>query len=293
MLFNPIILKFGGSSMSQISQVAQICLDHLKKNQRLIVVVSAQQGITEQLIKQAQSYNNSSSLNLSVKREMDMLISTGERVSMSLLAIELLSKGVSCKSLTGSQTGIITSNEFGNADIINIRSKRLLNELNSHQVIIVAGFQGMSLEKEITTLGRGGSDLSAIALGHYLNSSEVILYSDINGLYDCNPKQYKKAQLIPQCSREFAYACSLMGAKLIHEKAAFYAYKNSINYRLKSTFEPHLTGTQINAEKNFKNTYESDSYKNPSTKPWKHKKNPSLNSFKLNYQNKELTLTGF
>ena len=167
-----IVLKFGGASCAtpeHFLNIAQIVLKHKKEHPHVVVVISAMQGVTDELELLAKRVAKEPN-----KRELDMLLSIGERVSMSLLAMRLHDLGFNAVSLTGSQCGIITSDEHNDAKIIDVKPERIENYLQQDRIVIVAGFQGVSENKEITTLGRGGADTTAVALGAKLGAKEVV-----------------------------------------------------------------------------------------------------------------------
>src|SRR3989304_7244603 len=172
-----IVLKFGGASVANIKnilKIADIIIDRSKVYKNILVVVSAMGKTTNKLINLAKRINENPS-----KREQDMLISVGERISMALLCMALEKKGKDAISFTGSQSGIITNDDHLQAKILDVKPFRILDALNKGKIVIVAGFQGVSLSKEITTLGRGGSDTSAVALGISLNADCIEFYKDV------------------------------------------------------------------------------------------------------------------
>ena len=185
-----LVMKFGGASVASAKHFLHIARLVKKRCQffsRIVVVVSAMGDTTDHLLDLAKEVSESPS-----DREIDMLVSAGERVSIALLAMALEGEGVPAISFTGSQSGILTTDAHTEARLINVRPLRLEKELQNKQVVIVAGFQGMSLSGQITTLGRGGSDTSAVALGVGLEGiSHVEFYKDVDGIYDGDPKQNK------------------------------------------------------------------------------------------------------
>jgi aspartate kinase len=177
-----------------------------------------------------------------------MLVSTGERVSIALLAMALQLKGVEALSFTGSQSGIITSSSHSQARIIDVRPRRLLPPLEEGKVVIVAGFQGVSLNGEITTLGRGGSDTTAVALGVALGAHCVEFYKDVLGIFPQDPKINPSAEVIPHLSYQQALEIAAQGAKVLHGRCIELAAKNNLKLHVRSFFDPqleHSSGTWI------------------------------------------------
>ena len=195
-----IVRKYGGSSVDSIDKIKLIARQiqelFLAGNQ-IVVVVSAMGKTTDELLKSALSITN-----IPDKRELDMLLSIGERKSISLVALALNSLGVPSQSFTGSQVGLITDNQHGNAHILEVKADRIEQALQSGKVVVVAGYQGVSLEKEITTLGRGGTDTTAVALAARLNADRCELMKDVDGLYSVPPNLIKNAHLRSELSLE-------------------------------------------------------------------------------------------
>lgn len=221
-----IILKFGGASVaspSSFAHIADIIIDRKKLYKNVVVVVSAMGNTTDELISLAHQVNPSPP-----RRELDMLISVGERISIALLAMALAAKNINAVSFTGSQTGIITTNENGHAKIIDVKPKRLLPYLEKGEVVIVAGFQGMSIGGDITTLGRGGSDTTAVALAVALGAKSVEFFKDVHGVYDKDPKNHPAAKLLPSLHYDDALKIIQAGAQVLHERCVIMAKKNNI-----------------------------------------------------------------
>jgi aspartate kinase len=233
-LSETIVLKFGGSSVGspdRIQRVARIVTSHRKHCARVVVVVSAMGDTTDELIDLAKKVSPQAQ-DLSHRREMDMLLSTGERISMALLSMALSDLNVSAISLTGSQSGIITTSSFGEACIREIRPIRILESLEAAKVVIVAGFQGVSQTKEITTLGRGGSDTSAVALAIALKAKECVIYTDVDGYYSADPRKVENAQKIEKLSWELAIEGAARGAQVLHPRCVELAWKFSMPLRV-------------------------------------------------------------
>ncbi|MCH9630883.1 MAG: Aspartokinase [Chlamydiia bacterium] len=240
-----LVLKFGGAAFSKavdFASIADIIIEHKKHTKNVVIVVSAMKDMTTALIELSKSVHPSPP-----KREQDMLVSVGERISMSLLAMALHVKGVNAVSFTGSQSGIITNTDHASALIQDVKPYRIQEELVRGNVVIVAGFQGMSVDKEITTLGRGGSDTTAVALGVALDAGEVIFYKDVLGVYKKDPKEY--ANLMPISYLHYIDALAIVrtGAQILHSRALVLAEKNHIPLLVTSfkTRGEGFSGTQI------------------------------------------------
>lgn len=234
------VLKFGGSSVANanlIHQVAAIVEEHYNATKKVVVVVSAMGKSTDQLIALASEV--SPHAKNKHRRELDMMVSVGERISMSLLSMAIRDRGIEAISLTGSQSGIITTDTHGEAEILEIKGDRILNALKESKVVIVAGFQGVSLSKEITTLGRGGSDTTALALANFLKAPRAYIYSDVDAYYSADPKIIKNARRIEKMPWELGFLSSFYGAKVLHSRAARIAAQSKLEIHLLSTFNPH------------------------------------------------------
>jgi aspartate kinase len=227
-----VVLKFGGAAVARPEQFAEIARIIGRMRCRVVVVVSAMGDTTDQLLALARRVHPRPPL-----REQDMLLTTGERVSIALLAMALDFQGVKAISLTGSQSGIITSSDHFDAKILEVRPRRVLQGLDEGNVVIVAGFQGVSREGEITTLGRGGSDTTAVALGVALGASRVEFYKDVAGIYSADPKVAAEAQLFPCLSYEGALEIIDRGAKVLHGRCVRLAQKNGLPLRVLSFFD--------------------------------------------------------
>lgn len=254
-----IVIKFGGAAFAKISsfgQIAELIQKHLNEHESIVIVVSAMAKMTDRLIRVSQKI----SLN-PPKREQDMLLSVGERISMSLLAMALHEAGVNAASFTGSQSGIITSEDHLEAKIIGVRPYRILKYLENHRVAIVAGFQGMSEKKEITTLGRGGSDTTAVALGIALDADCVLFYKDVKGIYEVDPKKEPDGKILSTISYEEALSIIANNKKkVLHPRAVEMAQKNLLPLKLRS-FYTDLEGTCIGSEsqpRGIRKIYESN-----------------------------------
>lgn len=220
-----IVMKFGGASVARPEQFAEIaeriCVKAIAH--RVVVVVSAMGDTTNQLLSLAKAIHPSPPL-----REQDMLLTAGERVSIALLAMALDLKHKEAISFTGSQSGIITTDVHSEARIIAVRPRRILQELDREKIVIVAGFQGVSRNGEITTLGRGGSDTTAVALGVALSASCVEFYKDVGGIYSEDPKAYPCAYKFDCLTFEQALEIAARGAKVLHPRSIRLAQKNGL-----------------------------------------------------------------
>lgn len=240
-----VILKFGGASVAStehFSKIAEIILNK-SLDQRVVVVVSAMGDTTDQLLSLAKRVHPSPP-----PREQDMLISVGERISVALLAMALHLKNMVAISFTGSQSGIITSTKHAEAKIIDVKPHRILKALEADKIAIVAGFQGVSREGEITTLGRGGSDTTAVALGVALEASRVEFYKDVEGVYPEDPK--KNSLAAPYNFLRYDQAIQIVekGAKVLHPRCIRLAEKNALPLKVISFYDPmmkHHAGTLI------------------------------------------------
>ena len=182
------------------------------------------------------------------RREMDMLLSTGERITMSLLCMALHQLGVESVSLTGSQCGIITNHRHNDAQVIEVRPFRVQDEMAEGKVVVVGGFQGVSYKRDITTLGRGGSDTSAAYFAARLQAEALEIWTDVSGMFTANPRLVKQARPIPLLSYEEAMELSFFGAKVISAKALTPLMSAGIPCEIKNTFAPEDIGTLIETE---------------------------------------------
>jgi aspartate kinase len=241
---NPVIvLKFGGTSLAdreRIRHVASLVISKKSSGHSVVVVVSARAKQTDSFIEDARSFTANPS-----PREMDMLLSSGERTSASLLAIALNAMGCPAVALTGSQAGIITDDNHTNARIIEIRPYRVLAALERGATVVVGGFQGVSFNKEVTTLGRGGSDVTAVALASALTASVCEIYSDVNGVYSADPNLVKAARRLDELSYQEMQEMGEAGARVLHPGSVEFAKLKSTIIHAKSTLEPEGAGSVI------------------------------------------------
>ncbi len=229
-----IVQKYGGSSVADVEKLKKIAsMISIIKNQGIdvVVVVSAMGKTTNELIEMAKSISSDPP-----KREIDMLLSTGERTSMALLCIALHEEGIESISLTGSQAGIITNDRHNDARVIEVRPIRVLDELDKGKVVVIGGFQGVSYKRDITTLGRGGSDTSAVALAAALNAERCEIYSDVDGVYTTDPKIVKEAKHLPEISYQQIQEMAESGAKVLNAQAVQFAKESKITLYARGTF---------------------------------------------------------
>jgi aspartate kinase len=238
-----IVLKFGGAAVASpdhFNKIADIALERKRGHGKLAIVVSAMANMTSQLVELAQRVNPNPP-----PREYDMLVSVGERISISLLAMALAAKGERAVSFTGSQSGIITCNEHSNARIVEVRPKRIIPLLDEGNIVIVAGFQGCSLGGEITTLGGNGSDISAVALAVALGAERVEFFKDVGGVYDSDPKLYPDASLISEIDYAKTLEIIRSGGRVLHPRCIELAQKNGMPMHIYSFDHPEVAGTKI------------------------------------------------
>jgi aspartate kinase len=231
-----IVQKYGGSSVAdadKIKKIATIVSAVKKEGFGVAVVVSAMGKTTNSLIELAHSVSSEPP-----KREMDMLLSAGERITMSLLCMALNDLGVDAISLTGSQSGIITNDRHTDARVIEVRPIRVQDEMAKGKVVVIGGFQGVSYKRDITTLGRGGSDTSAVALAAALNAERCEIYSDVDGVYTADPVLVKDAKHLPEVSYQQMQEMSTSGAKVLNAQAVQFAKEAGIIIYARSTFSP-------------------------------------------------------
>ncbi len=242
------IQKYGGTSvgtLDRIKSVAAHIASTYRQGHRVVVVVSAMGQQTDELLEMALKISPHPP-----QREVDMLLTVGERITMSLLSIALNDLKIATVSLTGSQSGILTDNNFGNAKIIRILGDRIRRSLEDNKLVIVAGFQGMSeQEKEITTLGRGGSDLTAIALAQSLKADRCQIYKDVDGVCSADPRLVPNAKVLPEMAWATLSNLTWYGSGVVHNRAVHLAKKFKIPLEIRSSFKLEALGTLIGSEK--------------------------------------------
>jgi len=228
------VKKFGGTSLAttqRIDFIAGKIASEKKESERVVVIVSAMGNHTDELIKLALEINP-----VPCQRELDMLLTAGERISMSLLSIALQKYGIDAISFTGSQSGIITNCSHGNARIVDVNAFRIREELNRNKVVIVAGFQGVSPQKEVTTLGRGGSDTSAVAIASYLNADKCEIYTDVEGVFTADPRIVSSARKMRELDYEQTLTLAFCGANVLQPRSVEFAMEYNVPVEVKSSF---------------------------------------------------------
>ncbi|EGU37263.1 aspartate kinase [Vibrio ichthyoenteri ATCC 700023] len=240
-----IVQKFGGTSVGSIERihaVAEHIINAKKQGNHLVVVVSAMSGETNRLMDLAKQVDA-----IPTARELDVLLSAGEQVSMALLAMTLNKLGYAACSLTGSQAGITTDTRHNDATISRIDTTLITNLLAQDNIVIVAGFQGMNELGDITTLGRGGSDTTAVTLAGALNAHECQIFTDVDGIYSCDPRVVTAAQRLAEIDFPSMERMAYHGAKVLHLPSVQYAWRHQVPLRVLSSFELN-SGTLVKGE---------------------------------------------
>lgn len=240
-----IVQKYGGTSVGdpeRIKNVAHRVLETQKAGNKVVVVVSAMSGVTDSLIKLSREVCENPS-----EREMDVLLATGEQTTIALLAMALQGMDAQAVSLTGAQAGIVTDGVHTKAKIFNISPKQIHAHLDEGAIVIVAGFQGQTAEGEITTLGRGGSDLTAIALAAALKADKCEICTDVDGVYTCDPRIVPEATKIDTISYEEMLEMASSGSKVMQSRSVEFANKFNVLFEVRSSFN-HNQGTIVKAE---------------------------------------------
>ena len=229
-----IVQKFGGSSVAdteRINRVAGIIADTYCDNNDVVVVLSAQGDTTDDLIEKAAELNPHPS-----KREMDVLLSTGEQISIALMAMALEKMGLPVISLTGWQIGMQTNTDYGSARINKVTCERIRNELDKRRIVIVAGFQGINKYDDITTLGRGGSDTTAVAIAAAMNADLCQIYTDVEGVYTSDPRKVPNARKLEEITYDEMLELASLGAQVLHNRSVEMAKRYSVNMEVLSSF---------------------------------------------------------
>ncbi len=240
-----IVQKYGGTSvgtLERIEAVAQRVIKTKNEGHDVAVIVSAMSGVTNQLIEQAEFFTKTP-----VGRDMDVLLSSGERVTSALLAIALNAKGYAAIAFSGRGAGIVTDNFHTKARIVSIDPKSMQEALKQGKIVVVAGFQGISTVGEVTTLGRGGSDLSAVAVAGALNADLCEIYTDVDGVYTTDPRIEPKAKKLDRISYDEMLELASLGAKVLQNRSVELAKKLNVNLVTRSSFNDH-EGTLITGE---------------------------------------------
>ena len=229
-----IVQKFGGSSVAdaeRIRRVAGIIADTYAEGNDVVVVLSAQGDTTDDLIEKAKEINPNPS-----KREMDMLLSCGEQMSISLMAMALEKMGLPVVSLTGWQIGLQTNSDYGNARIKKVTGERIRTELDRRRIVLVAGFQGINKYDDITTLGRGGSDTTAVAIAASLHADLCQIYTDVEGVYTCDPRKVPNAIKLEEITYDEMLELASLGAQVLHNRSVEMAKRYNVNLEVLSSF---------------------------------------------------------
>ena len=229
-----LVQKYGGTSVGSIERIHRVADKVAKAKEEghsLVVVLSAMSGETDRLIKLAHEVTNNPD-----EREMDMLLSTGERVTIALLAMELRGRGIDARSFTGRQVGIITDSAHTRARIARVAADRLREALKKGVIPIVAGFQGINEQSDVTTLGRGGSDLTAVALAAALKADRCVIYTDVDGVYTADPNIVPAARRLDRISYEEMLELASLGAKVLQSRSVEFAAKFNVPLEVQSSF---------------------------------------------------------
>ena len=237
-----IVQKFGGSSVAdadKIRNVARIITETYRKGHSVVAVLSAQGDTTDDLIEKAREINPKAS-----KREMDMLLSTGEQISISLCAMAIEHMGYQAISLTGWQAGMLTDSAYSAARIKRIRTERVQKELDKKKIVLVAGFQGINKYDDVTTLGRGGSDTSAVALAAALGADLCQIYTDVDGVYTADPRTVRGARKLDEITYDEMLELASLGAQVLHNRSVEMAKRYNVNLEVLSSFSGN-PGTQV------------------------------------------------
>ena len=236
-----IVQKYGGSSVADVEKLGKVAdrvVAEKRRGSDVVVVISAMGKTTDGLLalaRQVAAHGDAAAD--PPRRELDMLLSTGERVSMALLSIAIQARGFEAISFTGSQSGIVTSDRHFDARIIEVRPHRIEDELARGKIVIVAGYQGMSYRREITTLGRGGTDTTAVAIAAALEAERCEIYSDVDGVYSADPRAVPDARHLPELSHEVLQEMAESGAKVLCAQAVEWARRAGIAVYARSTFD--------------------------------------------------------
>jgi aspartate kinase len=241
-----VVQKFGGTSvgdLDRIQNVANIVKSYKEKGDDVVVVVSAMAGETNKLLDYANHFTKTPP-----QREVDLLVSSGERVTSALLSIALQAMGIDAIALTGRQAGIKTTSDHTKARIMDIDPEKMQKHLKEGKVVIVAGFQGINENGDVTTLGRGGSDLTAVAIAGALNADKCEIYTDVDGIYTTDPRIEPKAKKIDVISYDEMLELASLGAKVMQSRSVELAKKLNVDIEVKSSFKPEVKGTLITKE---------------------------------------------
>lgn len=238
------VVKFGGTSVKSIGRIQHVCdiLARRAKDGKVLAVISAMGDTTDYLLKLARQCAPQPD-----KRELDLLLSTGEQISIALVAMTLREMSLAAKSLTGSQVGIFTETVHTRARIVDIKDESITRAFQSNDIVIVAGFQGVTDDGEITTLGRGGSDTTAVALAAAVGAKTCDIYTDVDGIYTADPNKITRARLLDRISYGEVLEMARLGAQVLHPRSVELARQYNIQLRVRNTFKPDHEGTVIDA----------------------------------------------
>lgn len=246
-----IVQKYGGTSvgtLERIQEVAKRVIESKNAGHSLVVIVSAMSGVTNRLIEYAEFFSK----NAPQSKDMDMLLSAGERITSSLLSIALNTMGYKAIAMSGRNAGIITDASATKARIKRIHTKNIQTVLDDDKIVVIAGFQGVNEDGEVTTLGRGGSDLSAVAVAGALKADLCEIYTDVDGVYTTDPRIEPKAKKLDKISYDEMLELASMGAKVLQNRSVELAKKLNVNLITRSSFN-HNEGTLITGENNMQN----------------------------------------
>ena len=245
-----VVMKFGGTSVAgaeEIKRAARRVVSAREAGHKVVAVLSARGKTTDELVAQALEISDRPD-----SREMDMLLSTGERISCALCAMAIHDMGHNAISLTGSQAGIVTDSSHTRAKIIDVRADRIREALEEDRIVLVAGFQGVSTEsRDVTTLGRGGSDTTAVALAAALGAAVCEIYTDVSGVFSADPRIVPDARKLPTASYEEMLEMSASGAKVLQLRSVEYARNHGVRIHCRSSFEDG-PGTLVVSEKSLR-----------------------------------------
>lgn len=244
-----IVLKFGGSSLAdaqKIQAAAEKAADFYRQGFQTVVVVSAQGDTTDEMLAKVQPIHSRPPA-----RELDAFLSAGEQMSAALMAMALDQLEIPVVSLNGIQAGILTDGVHGDAQPLGLSNSRITDALAAGKIVVITGFQGVNAQGDITTLGRGGSDTTAVALAAYLQAQQCRIYTDVDGVYDKDPRKYPDAQRIAYISYEDMLLLVQQGAQVLHDRCVQMAQRYEIPIQVLSSFRPGLGTIVTNFPENF------------------------------------------
>ena len=232
-----IVQKYGGTSVAdadRIGAAADRLVEAAQQGHQVIAVVSAQGDLTDRLLEKIGSVSAAPSV-----RECDACVSAGEQISAALVAMAVQARGFDAVSLSGWQAGLVTDSQYGNARIRFLRGDRIIRELQRGKIVVVAGFQGIDRHENITTLGRGGSDTTAVALAALLNADRCVIFTDVDGVYDKDPRKYPDAVKYKHIGYDEMLALCRQGAQVLHDRSVELAKECGIRVEVRSAFSDH------------------------------------------------------